>query len=70
MPSQGRQNIPIQDNENRENIEMLPCGGGGMEEPNEDDGRVFEEGEAIVENVLVPGALLLGIEEHENVDDT
>ena len=41
-----------------------------MEEPNEDDGRVFEEGEAIVENVLVPGALLLGIEEHENLDDT
>ena len=41
-----------------------------MEEPNQDDGRVLKEGEAIVENVLVPGALLLCVEEHEDVDDT
>ena len=40
-----------------------------MEEPDEDDGSVLEEGEAVVEDVFVSSALLLGVEEHEDVDD-
>ena len=41
-----------------------------MEEPDEDDGGVLQEGEPVVEHVFVTGAFLFGIEEHENVDDT
>ena len=41
-----------------------------MEEPDKDDGSVLQEGESIVEHVFVPGAFLLGVEEHEDVDDT
>ena len=40
-----------------------------MEEPDKDDGGVLEEGEAIVEDVFVPSAFLLSVEEHEDVDD-
>ena len=41
-----------------------------MEEPDKDDGSVLQEGESIVEHVFVPGAFLLGVEEHEDIDDT
>ena len=40
-----------------------------MEEPDKDDGSVLQEGESIVEHVFVPSAFLLGVEEHEDIDD-
>ena len=70
--SQGWQNVPNSRQFNCLEIAStvrLPCGGRGVEEPDQDDGGVFEEGEAIVEDVFVPSAFLLGVEEHEDVDD-
>ena len=69
--SQGWQNVPVQDNLNTKSSqrEVLPCGGRGVEEPDEDDGGVLQEGEAIVEEVFVSRALLLRVEEHEDIDN-
>ena len=36
--------------------------------PNHDEGRVLEEAEGVVDQVLVTCALLLGVEERKNVD--
>ena len=72
MRSQGWQNVPNSRKFNclkKASTGGLPCGGRGVEEPDQDDGGVFEEGEAIVEDVFVPSAFLLSVEEHEDVDD-
>lgn len=48
----------------------VPCCGGCVEEPDKDDGGVFNEGEAVIEKVLVPSSLFFSIEKHEDVDHT
>ena len=41
-----------------------------MEEPDKDNGGVFNEGEAVIEKVLVPSSFFFGIEKHEDIDHT
>ena len=58
MPHHGREDIPVGED------------GGRGQEPDADDCRVLHKAEAVVQQVLVAGPLLLGIEEHEYVDST